>query len=318
MFYAQLLALPALLSLIMGLRWRQQLRRPRYGIPFAIVSLVLWVGAGYSIYYFHRVLPVPERRQLVAPGVMYSQEIRSFPRQFVLHIVEFNLDEAEVEFLVTPADSSAELNLKARTTTEFVKEFGVQVAINASFFTPFYSNNPVSYHPHSGDPCSAIGFCASRGVPYSEPTGGFSILNISKDNRIAIGTSMENAYNAVSGKPILVKDGELAGGLKNLPEPLNPETAVAVDRSGRKMWWIVIDGRQPNYSYGVSLVELAELCQELGAWDAIALDGGGSSTLVVQREDGRPEVLNCPIHGRHPPGRERPVANHIGAYLKKR
>ena len=45
--------------------------------------------------------------------------------------------------------------------------------------------------------------------------------------------------------------------------------------------------------------------------DAIELDGGGSATLVTEGEDGQPEVLSSPIHQRIP-GRERPVANHLG------
>jgi len=49
---------------------------------------------------------------------------------------------------------------------------------------------------------------------------------------------------------------------------------------------------------------------ELGASDAINLDGGGSSTMVVAGEDGTPQVINRPIHT-GVPGRERPVANHL-------
>ena len=98
--------------------------------------------------------------------------------------------------------------------------------------------------------------------------------------------------------------------------PPNPCTAVALDREGQRMFWLVVDGRQPRYSEGMTHVELANLCREIGGWTAVALDGGGSSTLAARDEAGKPEVMNCPIHGKHPPGVERPVANHLGVRLK--
>ena len=55
---------------------------------------------------------------------------------------------------------------------------------------------------------------------------------------------------------------------------------------------------------------------DIGAHDAMNLDGGGSSTLVVRGEDGQPRILNSPID-LYIPGRERPVGNHLGIYFKK-
>ena len=79
---------------------------------------------------------------------------------------------------------------------------------------------------------------------------------------------------------------------------------------------VVVDGRQPFYSEGITLQELADLMRALGAEYAMNLDGGGSSTMVVQGQDGRPRVLNSPIDN-YIPGRERPVANHLGIYFGK-
>ena len=75
----------------------------------------------------------------------------------------------------------------------------------------------------------------------------------------------------------------------------------------------LIDGRQPSYSEGATLAELAQIILEYGGYNAVNLDGGGSSTLVIQNENGEPEVLNSPIHTRIP-GRERPIANHLGIF----
>ena len=73
---------------------------------------------------------------------------------------------------------------------------------------------------------------------------------------------------------------------------------------------LVVDGKQPFYSEGVTLAELADFLISLGCDRALNLDGGGSSTLVVNK-DNRVTVLNAPIHTKIPM-RERPVANHLG------
>lgn len=55
---------------------------------------------------------------------------------------------------------------------------------------------------------------------------------------------------------------------------------------------VVLDGRQPGYSNGVSLQSLQQLFMQLGAQTAINLDGGGSAELWFQGE-----ILNQPAGG---------------------
>jgi exopolysaccharide biosynthesis protein len=100
--------------------------------------------------------------------------------------------------------------------------------------------------------------------------------------------------DAIGAGPALVLDGamrvtsdeEVFFGT-TIPE-VHPRTAAGVDADGRLIL-MVVDGRQPE-SRGVSLEELATLMLEVGAVTAINLDGGGSSTLVVNgRLVNRPE-----------------------------
>ena len=95
-------------------------------------------------------------------------------------------------------------------------------------------------------------------------------------------------------------------------DSLHPRTAVAVGAQSKTLWLIVVDGRQRNYSEGVTIGELADIVLELGAETALNLDGGGSSTLVMAGHWG-PRALNAPFHTRIPM-RQRPVANHLGVY----
>jgi exopolysaccharide biosynthesis protein len=60
----------------------------------------------------------------------------------------------------------------------------------------------------------------------------------------------------------------------------HPRTAVGIADSGKRLVLVVVDGRQPTFSAGMSLRETAVLMRALGAREAINLDGGGSSAMV--------------------------------------
>ena len=60
----------------------------------------------------------------------------------------------------------------------------------------------------------------------------------------------------------------------------HPRSAVGINRGGDTLFLVAVDGRQAA-SVGMSLAELAETMIGLGAWNALNLDGGGSTTLVV-------------------------------------
>lgn len=79
-----------------------------------------------------------------------------------------------------------------------------------------------------------------------------------------------------------------------------PRTAVGITPTGGVIL-AVVDGRQPRHSVGLTLQETAEFMRELGARSALNLDGGGSSTMVIEGE-----VVNRPSDGR-----ERPVSNAL-------
>jgi exopolysaccharide biosynthesis protein len=96
-----------------------------------------------------------------------------------------------------------------------------------------------------------------------------------------------------------------------------PRTAIGLDGSGARLILIVVDGRQPFYSDGCTVQELAELMLLYGGDNAINLDGGGSSTMVIDWPGEGVKVVNSPID-LYFPGRERPVANHFGVFATKK
>jgi hypothetical protein len=122
---------------------------------------------------------------------------------------------------------------------------------------------------------------------------------------------------AIGGGPRIVRDGVTS--IEHEAESLNatfatdrhPRTAVGFSRDEKTLFLVTVDGRQPGHSVGMSLEELADLMStqmalfttsRLNAHQAINLDGGGSTTMVVGRQ-----VVNRPSDQTG----ERPVANAL-------
>jgi exopolysaccharide biosynthesis protein len=130
-------------------------------------------------------------------------------------------------------------------------------------------------------------------------------------NLTTTGGALASVRQAVAGRPIVLADSvitadvdtESSEGFRNL----NPRTAVGIDRRQTRAWFAVIDGRQPDYSMGMTLRQVGALMQALGATRAINLDGGGSSALALRDlTTGTVRVVNRPSDGT-----ERPVGNAL-------
>jgi len=284
-------------------------------ITWLLLILGLCVG-GYTLYDRGRPAPVP-MKQTLYEGVTYRRIVQYAPRPMIAHVIVIDRSAGKFEFLVTLPDSDGDTPLNARTTSQFLEEFGVQIAINGDGFDPWWSYSPVDYYPHVGDPVAPLGFTASHGDIYSNgaavTVGVRPALYISRRNYPSFNRKPGNVFTAISGDRMLVEQNAIVDGLDTIDR--DPRTAIGINRNGRYIYLMVIDGRQPFYSDGATFVELAELMKKQGAYFAMALDGGGSSTMVVEGEDGKPRILNSPID-LYIPGRERPVGNHFGVYVK--
>ena len=275
-----------------------------------IVCAAIVIG-GAAIWY--RVRPQPaEKNEVIFQGITYQRDVRQSPRPMVIHKVTIVLNEPGISFLVTPGDPQAVLPLKARTTSRFLDNFGLQLAVNGDAFMPWHSNGVLDYYPHSGDPVEPVGIGASRGEVYSLQTDDEPVLYISRTNQVQFNQPPGKIYNAISGNLMLVERGKALKGLDDVPQP---RTAIGIDKNRRHMIIVVIDGRQPGYSEGATLRELAEMMVEFGAFSAMNLDGGGSSTLVKEGVLHAPDLLNSPIEHQIP-GRQRVIGNHLGVYAK--
>jgi hypothetical protein len=279
-----------------------------------LLGLILLAG-GYSLFSRGRPAPIPVKAEIM-DGVTYLRIVRYLPHSMVAHILVIDKKSGKAQFMVTPPDDVDDGAIKARTTSQFLDEFGVQVAINGNGFFPWWSRSPVDYYPHVGQAVTPNGFAASYGDRYANGLQDVSLeptLYISRRNELTFNNPPNKIFHALSGDRMLIQGGKIIPGLDDIE--IDPRTAIGINRNGRFTYLVVVDGRQPFYSEGATFAELAELLQELGAFYAMSLDGGGSSTMVIEGEDGEPVILNSPIDN-YIPLRERPVANHLGVYIK--
>jgi hypothetical protein len=278
----------------------------RQSVEAAATQTRLWIGH-----------PAREERiEAFAPAADIRYRLYETPKPLRMWIAKLDLTAPGVRFAVTePAEftgQDARFETRCATTVEFAMQRGVQLAINTSAFGPF--------RQRMGEPMDVVGLAAVGGSRYSEPDERFGALYIHRDGRVALkGPPLPagDIWHVIPGFRMLIDDGRIVvrqdvadskfGGV-------NPRTAVGVDKDGRTLWIVVVDGRQPGISEGITLVELACLFESLGVWDALNLDGGGSSTLVLENAEGTYDVVNTPV-GRGQPNTLRQVANNLGLYL---
>jgi hypothetical protein len=291
----------------------------RYVLRLILITLsnIILLLALYLLWYFNRPLPVSIPNQPLFAGVTYTCVVEA-DKPLVYHVIRIDLKAAGIAFLTTPADDTNGFDYGARTTGQFMREFGVQVAINGDFFDPWRDYGPLNYYPHVGDGVNARGIAIANGETVTAgyaPPESFSTLYITSDNQAAFTVPDGEIQTAISGNTMVVVAGQyhLARESSAYLEKRHPRTAIALDERGTTLLLFVVDGRQPRYSRGVSMPEFAALIIEHGGYNALNLDGGGSSTLVIEGANGQPQQLGSAIHTRIP-YRQRPIANHFGIY----
>lgn len=142
-----------------------------------------------------------------------------------------------------------------------------------------------------------------------------TFVGITNDNKAIVGDQALYASvkttlkEAISGRVTLIKEGII----ENQPSAVvEPRTAIGVSQDGLKVYMLAVDGRKFHYSNGMKYEDLAKVLKALGAYNAINLDGGGSTTFFIRNSPGfepnRFEIRNWPTDNG---GKERAVANGL-------
>ena len=127
-----------------------------------------------------------------------------------------------------------------------------------------------------------------------EMSGGF--IGFNNENKLILGNmSKEEAINmnyrdAIEFGPYLIVNGKRSFIRGNGGFGIAPRSAIGQRRDGIVLF-LVINGRLPN-SIGADMVDLADVMEQYGAYNAANLDGGSSSELVISNK-----IINTPVAG---------------------
>ncbi len=159
--------------------------------------------------------------------------------------------------------------------------------------------------------CNRPRIAPKGGITLYSPLRGVyagALRSMKVGRKVSFGWSLgwPNVFDTVGGNPTLIEDRvvqkqSIYGG-SPMVSGRHPRTAVAFNARSKRVSLVTVDGRQPRYSRGMTLARLTRFCRKrLGATDALNLDGGGSTTMVVKGK----------IRGRPSDGSERAVSSAL-------
>ncbi|MBI4582242.1 MAG: phosphodiester glycosidase family protein [Planctomycetes bacterium] len=249
-------------------------------------------------------------------GVMYQQETRSDP-PMRLFVAVVDLASPKVHVRTTPGgpdpDGPGEWETTLMTPTTIAAREKFDLVVNGDFFAvravKDAGQTKPAYRPDVW--AGAIGPAVTDGRTWSVAKERTPCLVVYKNRKAAIepvDSPPADAWAVVAGNVMLVEDGKA---LPQTNQARHPRTVAGVDKKGTKLTLLVVDGRRPGTSIGMTYEDLAKEMVRLGCWRALNLDGGGSSVMAMREPaTGKYKILNTPSDGR-----ERPVANVLGVRI---
>jgi exopolysaccharide biosynthesis protein len=195
------------------------------------------------------------------------------------------------------------LRKQGQRTSEIAKENGAIAAINGGGFTDKSADGKL----WAGTGAYPTGIVISKGQTIYSDIGNnnaqFSVMALDKTGRLLVGNhsvndlKKEGVVEAISFGPPLILNGKVQ---RNLEPGVNPRTAIGQKQDGTIIM-VAIDGRQ-GLKVGATLEEIQQIMVEHGAWNAVNLDGGSSTTMYY---DG--DIINSPCD----PLGERAIATAV-------
>ena len=253
------------------------------------------------------------RAEKTAEGFTITEEVRKDPRPLKIYVLRIDLEhpgnELALAVLGDPdGDGPAETSLM--TPIALAKTAKLDVAVKATPWTMTQTTpdgKKIGYI--KGGHCDILGLIVKDGKAVSAALPSAWSLWQGPEGKWHLGEvpTEVTPKQAVSGFGPLLSQGKL------IPAPSDirhPRTAVGLDESGRYLTLAVVDGRQEGISEGMSEHEHAELMKSLNCWDALILDGGGSSILMRDIASETPKIVNSPSGGK-----VRPVPVVVGLRL---
>jgi exopolysaccharide biosynthesis protein len=246
-------------------------------------------------------------------GVTYFDKSITGPRPLHMHVAQIDLRAPGIRFKVSPPGGDREV--LRQSTLDFLKQERAQIAINGHFFLPFPSEDKTAWVIGLAASEGRV-FSAFEIPEQSYALVAFApAINIDRDNHASIVTyDPSNSdqkhvrekvalWNVVAGSSQIVTrgvatipayrddnhfDGELdPGGPNNYSnskawaDATTARTAIGLSRDQRTLTLFTVDVR--GGSEGMPLSEVANvLIRDFDVFDALNLDGGGSTTMAME------------------------------------
>ena len=230
------------------------------------------------------------------------------------YVMQINLSAPGVSFTTSPGAAGDTPNagtgneVITQTTSQFMSATGVQVAMNAGYFScPCVTNASNAEY--------IDGLAVSNGNLVSSDQSGYVDLLLTAKNQASLATggsaNLSGIYNAVAGSGYAVQNGVNVGTQINSSSTSeDPRAMIGLSQNGQYMYLVTVDSGASDGA-GLNGTQLGALALDLGLYNAINMDGGGSTSMVVQGANGKPNVLENPYTGA-----ERYDGNSIGVYAQ--
>ena len=250
-------------------------------------------------------------------GLHYEMHELKEPRVNRFHVLRLDLRTGKVKpAVVVGADPDGDGPAETALTSPLKLAAGSSVVA-------FINTNPWDSFPDAkgrrnrrwfaGQPVDISGLASSSGRIRSASQSHGASVWFDGTGRLRLGVAPGEGQEqpeetrlteGMAGFSLIMKEGEVVVGEGGA---VHPRTSIGVDRTGRIAWLVVVDGRQRGFSEGMNLHELALRMKKLGCWDAMNMDGGGSSVMGLVNEAGEMQVFNSPSDRRRGRRSVRPL-----------
>jgi hypothetical protein len=252
------------------------------------------------------------------PGALICwTENRFIPRPLKIHFLKASLNTKELEVIALSGedpDGAGPAESQLTQPVSLFRKFHALAAVNANAFAGLNDHENAVPKWVEGLPVDIHGMVVSQGKTISPIENNRMPFWLDSQRKPHLGDpgAGDSVAEAVSDwfSPLLVNSRIIPDSADRV---LHPRTALGFDNSGAWLLLIVIDGRQPDFSEGATLYELAEILQSQGCSQSINLDGGGSSIMLIQEMGKDIRAFNSPSDKPF-----RPVPVMLGVRKSKR
>ena len=251
------------------------------------------------------------------PGIKLIKLDKTEPRLMKIHIVRVDLKDGKYGFFTTPKPAEWGQNMPE----ENAKDLKIVTRRQSAKAFMKQAHQPKKEGGYGVDMLVAVN--ASPWTPWKEPWNHKFACHMGltvAQGEILDTNDLGDLYISVPGFAVILDNGTVTPWAAD-DKSVHPRTGYGLSKDRRYLYFIVVDGRQKDYSIGATTGEIAQLLKEYGAEDALNMDGGGSTTLAVWNpqaadKDGKtPDPVKIYTH--QAGGWLRANANNLGICLKK-